>query len=347
MSRSNKSVERVRAIAIDDIDVGKRMRPLDRPTVDALVRSMDRVGMMNPICLYGGADRVVLVAGAHRLEAAKRLGWSKIDAVFIAGDEVERELREIAENLHRAELNQLERSTQIARWAELTATKVSRVETPLGGEQPKDKGIRKVAAELGIDKSDVQRAVKVASMSDVAKQAVRGAGLDDNRSALLAVAAEPTAEAQVAKVSQIAAAKSAAKLNGKARTAARAIKDRNVRFDGDTLAALSPEFDASIVAALRRLAVICRRVAPGTAANRVRLDERKSLEVDLGILEEWLGRFAVALDCGRAATASPPAEAPVPLTPGKPPGHLEMPDIPAFLDRRRQTEVSTPASGID
>jgi ParB family chromosome partitioning protein len=87
-------------------------------------------------------------------------------------------LQEIAENLHRFELTVLERDTQIGRWAELTAVKASQVETPLGGTQPSEKGVRKVANDLGLDKSDVLRAVKVASISPEAKQAARDAGLD-------------------------------------------------------------------------------------------------------------------------------------------------------------------------
>jgi len=57
------------------------------------------------------------------------------------------------------------------------------------------------AMSLGLDKDDVQRAVKVAAIAPEAKQAARDAGIDDNRTALLAVAKEATPEAQVAKVS--------------------------------------------------------------------------------------------------------------------------------------------------
>jgi ParB-like chromosome segregation protein Spo0J len=66
---------------------------------------------------------LLLVTGLHRLEAAKRLGWDEIDALFVTGNEIDRELQEIAENLHRSELTVLERDTLIGRWAELTAVK--------------------------------------------------------------------------------------------------------------------------------------------------------------------------------------------------------------------------------
>jgi len=81
---------------------------------------MKRFGLFNPISIYAPDDSTAwLVTGYHRLEAAKRLGWDFIDGVFVAGDEVDRELQEIAENLHRAELSALERDEQVAKWIEL------------------------------------------------------------------------------------------------------------------------------------------------------------------------------------------------------------------------------------
>ena len=192
-----------------DIEIGNRLRQIDQSAVNVIAESMSRIGLLQPISVYLPNDKAaLLVTGAHRLAAAKKLGWEMIDVFVVRGDEIDREMKEIAENLHRAELTVLERSEQIGRWAELTAARVSQTATPLGGQQPQEKGVRKVARELGIDKDDALRAVKVASISTEAKQAARDVGLDDNRSALLTVAKETTPEAQVARVGEIAAAKS-------------------------------------------------------------------------------------------------------------------------------------------
>jgi hypothetical protein len=59
--------------------------------------------------------------------------------------------------------------------------------------------------ELGIDRTEAQRAVKIASIAPEAKEAARVAGLNDNQSALLRVSREATPEHQVAKVAEIAA----------------------------------------------------------------------------------------------------------------------------------------------
>ena len=67
-----------------------------------------------------------------------------------------------------------ERSDHIAEWVRLTAEKVAHGEHPsAGGVQPREKAISKAAREIGVNRRDAQRAVKIAS--GTARQA---AGLD-------------------------------------------------------------------------------------------------------------------------------------------------------------------------
>ncbi len=194
---------------VDGVEIGERLRPLNEATVERLVESMSRLGQLQPITVYSPDNhRVVLIAGQHRLEAARRLEWDEIDCIFVDGDEVDRQLREIAENLHRAELTALERDEHIAKWVELAAIKARQVDEPLkGGRQPNEKGQAKAARELGISEPDARRAVKVASLSDEAKQVARDTGLDDNRSALLKAAKESAPAEQVRTITELALAK--------------------------------------------------------------------------------------------------------------------------------------------
>jgi hypothetical protein len=97
-------------------------------------------------------------------------------------------LWEIAENLHRAELTKLERDENIAEWIRLTEQS-SQLDTKGLGHRPQG-GVNAAARDLGVDKNEAHRAVKVASLSDEAKAAAVEHGLDDNRSALLAAAKE-------------------------------------------------------------------------------------------------------------------------------------------------------------
>lgn len=63
-------------VKIEDIKVKKRVRR-DLGDLAALKESMHLYGLMNPITLNSSYE---LVAGERRLEAAKSLGWERINA---------------------------------------------------------------------------------------------------------------------------------------------------------------------------------------------------------------------------------------------------------------------------
>jgi hypothetical protein len=77
----------------------------------------------------------------------------------------------------------------------------------LPGGRPKS-GINKASRELGIDKNEAYRAVKIASLTPEAKKVAVEVGLDDNKSGLLA-AAKQAPEQQAQRTHQIAQAKAA------------------------------------------------------------------------------------------------------------------------------------------
>lgn len=168
-------------------------RPLVSERVEAIKSSIARVGQLNPIhvrrCTRTDGPKKIdayeIIAGGHRFEAMWQLNRETISAVVLDEDSVQQRLIEIAENLHRAELTALERSEQIAEWVELTGAKAQLA--PLKPGRP-DQGINATARELGIDRTEAQRAVKVASLSQEAKEEAIKAGLDDKQSVLLAAA---------------------------------------------------------------------------------------------------------------------------------------------------------------
>ncbi|WMT88666.1 ParB N-terminal domain-containing protein [Pelagibacterium sp. 26DY04] len=198
-------------LLIDHIHVPVGRRAVDGSRAEELAKSISEVGLLSPVIVARRdgievdgdiLDNVpVLVAGAHRIEAMKALGHTFIRCQEIDADEIDAELIEISENLHRAELTALQRSEQIARWIELTT---ARREAGEISRQPDAKpgrpegGVRAAARELGLSEPDARRAVKVAGLSAEAKAAAVDAGLDNNRTALLAAAKEPEPEKQVA-----------------------------------------------------------------------------------------------------------------------------------------------------
>lgn len=206
-----QDVRKVEFNHVSAIEVHGRLRQLHDDSVEALAGSMERIGLRTPISVRYYSERpvgmvrgetddaLVLMTGAHRLAAAKRLGWEKIECfVYYEGDEIDAQLWEIAENLHRAELTALERDEQVARWMDLNAR---RIVTTGDNSKPGPKGAeREAAKELGVGRMAVNRAVKVASLTDEAKEAARELGLDDNRSALLDAAKAETPGEQVARL---------------------------------------------------------------------------------------------------------------------------------------------------
>jgi ParB family chromosome partitioning protein len=195
------SRRQIEAVSVSGVDVGDRKRGVDPSAVAGLKDSIERVGLRTPITVRTADDgaRLVLVTGAHRLAAAKALSWETIDA-FVEDeddcDEIDAELWEIAENLHRAELTALERDEQVARWVVLTEQKLGQPAQVSGG-RGKRGGLSEATRELGVERTDARRATKVASLSEQAKVTAREVGLDDNRTALLEASRKASAVEQV------------------------------------------------------------------------------------------------------------------------------------------------------
>lgn len=94
-------------IPVDKIEIGRRLREIDEAQVNALIDSIADVGLLNPITVYPrkvivagiAEDGYGLVAGAHRLEAVRRLGLAEIDAQVVDLSELQRQIAECDENL--------------------------------------------------------------------------------------------------------------------------------------------------------------------------------------------------------------------------------------------------------
>ena len=205
---------KVEHLYVENIETHDRMRALNDNAVGTIAESMEKIGLRTPISVRyyserpdgfpagGTDDALVLMTGAHRLAAAKRLGWEKIECfVHYEGDEIDAQLWEIAENLHRAELSALERDEQVALWVRLNKERVNASQVGTHNKRGQvPGGVNAAARELGIGKNDAHRAVKVAGLSDEAKQAAREAGLEDNRTALLDAAKHKTVAEQVSAI---------------------------------------------------------------------------------------------------------------------------------------------------
>nr|WP_246534538.1 ParB N-terminal domain-containing protein [Aliiroseovarius lamellibrachiae] len=103
------------------VDAEKRLRPVSEVGVESLIASINELGVIkDPIHVRrkgrGNDTLLVLIAGGHRLAAAKRLGWDDIPArVWADVTDDFATLMEIDDNLSGAELSVLELSVFLAK----------------------------------------------------------------------------------------------------------------------------------------------------------------------------------------------------------------------------------------
>jgi ParB-like chromosome segregation protein Spo0J len=67
-------------VTLTDVQVLRRLRPLDPGVVERLAASMKAEGLRHPIAVRQTPKGFHLVLGRHRLEAARRLKWQTIRA---------------------------------------------------------------------------------------------------------------------------------------------------------------------------------------------------------------------------------------------------------------------------
>jgi ParB family transcriptional regulator, chromosome partitioning protein len=202
-------------LRLDEIVVPDGRRETEPETVERLAASIREIGLQHPITVRSHQDQFILIAGAHRLEAMRKLEESHIRATIAKFDAIDAEMWEISENLHRAELTELERKTQIGRWIQLKRQKLGEgreeVFVPTAqkhrGGRPEG-GISAAARELGVERSEASRSVQVAKMAPEVREAIRQHGLADAKRAIREIAStEP--EHQLEKVAELTPDKSA------------------------------------------------------------------------------------------------------------------------------------------
>jgi hypothetical protein len=109
-------------IRISDIVEKGRLRAISEAQVNALIASIADVGLLNPVTVYRHAlsphmehQAYTLIAGAHRLEAMRRMGCEFIPANIVEIGELQRQIAECDENLCGTRLTPSERAMFIKR----------------------------------------------------------------------------------------------------------------------------------------------------------------------------------------------------------------------------------------
>jgi len=189
-------------VEIARIQVGQRKRKLDEAKVRSLAESLQIVGQLQPITVarreYGNYR---MIAGLHRLEAAKLLGWETIEAQEFEGDVVAAELAEIDENLMRNDLTVLEQGEHLARRQELVGRNVGRYPDPNRVTVTPLKTTNEIAQEIGLSKESAKKRMQAArNIVPEVKDAIRNTEIADSTTQLLELARlAPDKQVEVAK----------------------------------------------------------------------------------------------------------------------------------------------------
>lgn len=192
-------------IEIDKIIEKNRKRTCNENKVKELAESIKILGLINPITLN---KDYVLIAGFHRLQACKQLGWSEIHATILDMDNLAAELIEIDENLIRNPLSALEQAEQMKRRKEIyeilhpesKAKNIKSKNLPKRNDFVLDKPktfTQDTAEKTGKSQRSIQQDVQIASnISEDTKEKIKGTEIENKKFVLLDIAKQPAEQQQ-------------------------------------------------------------------------------------------------------------------------------------------------------
>ncbi len=198
----------VLSIPLDQIEVGERLRAVDADFAAFIAGSLVERGLDTPILVTSAGPNGMhrLIAGGHRVAAAKLAGWTEIAAKVVEVDELQAKLIEIDENLIRRELSALDRAVFLAE--RQTIYQALNPATKRGGDRRGTKTTsvslwsfaKATAAKLGVDQRTIQRAVARAAIRPDVRAMIAGLPVADSGAELDKLAAlAPDMQMEVAR----------------------------------------------------------------------------------------------------------------------------------------------------
>jgi ParB family chromosome partitioning protein len=131
-------------------------RDFDEAELESMAESLKSFGLLQPVVVRQIGDRYQLVAGERRLRAAVKAGWTDVPVHIIEADD--RQVAEVAivENLHRKDLNPLEKAASFQGYLE-----------QYGCTQ------EELASRLKIDRSTIANLIRLLELPEPVQENVR------------------------------------------------------------------------------------------------------------------------------------------------------------------------------
>lgn len=195
-------------VKISDIKIKPGRREAKPKAVEELARSIQALGLLNPIII---TEDNTLIAGLHRLEAVKKLGWAEVECTVSSMDGLQAELAEIDENFVRTNLSHRELGDLLLHRKELyealhpeTRQGQRNGQTAKSGNLPflDPKPFAQDSADkLGVSRRTVERLVQTAAnLTPEAKAAIQNAGTKITKGAALEISKLPPDQQEEAAV---------------------------------------------------------------------------------------------------------------------------------------------------
>lgn len=184
---------------VSEIIVGKRKRAINPDKVKKLAESIKLLGLIHPIMID---SQNKLIAGAHRLEAVKSLGWEEVEVTIKLGDSDTpyNHLIEIDENImrHLSPLDEAQMLVERRVWYEKLHPEIKR-----GGDHKSEEFkikspesdplistfIEDTIKQTGFSKSKIKEEIKLANeLTDEAKALIKGTRIENVKTYLMEIA---------------------------------------------------------------------------------------------------------------------------------------------------------------
>lgn len=154
----SESTETLRRVPIDKIahNPSQPRKVFDPLELAQLAESIAAHGLLQPIVVRCVADGYELVAGERRLRAARELHWTEVPVQIVDADPRDSAELAIVENLHRKDLDPLEKALSFQQYLE-------RYESTQ----------EELAQRLKIDRSTISNLIRLLELPDEVQQALR------------------------------------------------------------------------------------------------------------------------------------------------------------------------------
>lgn len=103
-------------LALDEIEVGNRLRAVREAQVSNLISMAEDTGITTPIHVRRVGGKHYLIDGAHRLEASRRMGLADIACLVVECRMDEAQAMEASNNLGAARMTPLQTAVFVASW---------------------------------------------------------------------------------------------------------------------------------------------------------------------------------------------------------------------------------------